>query len=159
VKEENIKEIMTHKAILSDIERAKTLFPIVSGVIRGFKYDTTSQSITNFMNEFDKLLEELHEITGKDIPIIDSYFGGGWETDVDEEDIQDLSFKIALPEPKAIEDISQEEISEICKVVEEENFKIMASDFIEIRFHICFNDYFEKLLEINLQYLLNVCEK
>ena len=53
------------------------------------------------------------------------------------------------------EESKEKELFEICEIVKQENYKktLIASD-IEHRFPEHFNDYFEKLLEINLQQLL-----
>jgi hypothetical protein len=150
-----------NKTILSDIERSKEIYPIVLNEIRkcGQKmlsiFDLFDSDIDmKFENLLRKLVRKLHKITGKDIALIDSYIDDSWDTDWKEEDFEDLSFIISLSEPKIIENISQEEISEICKIVKGENYMVNAYDFIERRFFRYFNDYFQELLEINLQHLL-----
>jgi hypothetical protein len=149
-----------NKIILSDIEKSKEIYPIVLNKIRKYGQKMYKISIVDFINtpdasdkKFKTLLRKLHEITGKDISLIDSYMDG-WDTGWKEEDFQDLSFRISLSEPKIIKNISQEEISEIYTIVKSENYKANANDFIERKFSRLFNDYFQRLLEINLQYLL-----
>jgi uncharacterized iron-regulated protein len=150
-----------NKIILSDIEKSKEIYPIVLNEIRKYGKNMFDMSMDDFLNtsessddkNFKKLLIKLHEITKKDIVLIDSYIDG-WDTDWTEKDFQDLSFRISLPEPRTVENISQEEICEIYKIAKEENYKVNANDSIERRFFRYLNDYFEKLLEINLQYLL-----
>jgi hypothetical protein len=153
-----------NKTILSDIEKSKETYPLVLNEIRKYSQKISDISIVDsldssgdydmkFENLLRKLVEKLHKITGKEIAFIDSYIDG-WDTGWTEEDFEDLSFKISLSEPKIIENISQEEMYEIFKIVKGENYKASANDFIERRFFRHFNDYFQKLLEINIQHLL-----
>jgi hypothetical protein len=128
--------------------------------IRKYGQKMHEKSIVDFLNapeasdkKFKILLRKLHKITEKDIPLIDSYIDG-WDTSWKEEAFQDLSFRISLPEPKIIKNISKEEIYEIYTIVKRENYRANTNDFIERKFFRFFNDYFQKLLEINLQYLL-----
>jgi hypothetical protein len=149
-----------NKIILSDIEKSKEIYPVVLNEIRKYGQKMHEVSIVDFLGvsepsdkKFKILLRKLHEITEKDISLIDSYIDG-WDTGWKEEDFQNLSFKISLSEPKIIKNISQEEISEIYTIVKTENYKANANDFIERKFSRLFNDYFQELLEINLKYLL-----
>ena len=104
------------------------------------------------------------EITEKGITIVDSSIClFGWETTyLDDYALQNLSIRISLPEPKVIENITEEELYEICEIVKQENYRVRAKFNIDLfglniehRFSEHFNDYFEKLLEINLQHLLD----
>ena len=144
-----------NKTILSDIDFAKKTYPIVLHEIRRFYFNKFLRNIENSMAK-NKLFKKLHEITGKDIDIIDSYISEcGWTSKDIEENFQSLSFVISLPEPKIIENITEEEILEIYKIVKSENFRIYANDYIEHMFYMQFNVYFQDLLEINLKYLLD----
>ena len=151
-----------NKTILSEIKRAKEIYPLVLYEIRKFGIKM-AESIDAF--SFDggipdyNLLKKLHRITGKDIVIIDSYIDG-WESNPlwYEYDFQKYSINISLPEPKIIKNITQEELSEIYEIVKSENYSHYASDFFERKFFKEFNDYFQKILEINLQYLLQNSE-
>jgi hypothetical protein len=154
-----------NKLILSDIEKSKGIYPIVLNEVKKYGQEMSCISIVDFANtsensdkKFKDLLRKLHKITGKDIAVIDPCIDG-WDYAWNEKDFQDLSFRLSLSEPKIIENITQEEISEIYKIVKDENYKTNANDFIEYKFSRLFNDYFQKLLEINLQYLLNATVK
>jgi hypothetical protein len=153
-----------NKTVLSEIKNAKKVYPLVLNEIRKFGL-RMERHIDPFFDPFfvndkgpsDKfLLKKLHKITGKDIAVIDSYIEG-WESDPfwREADVQDYSINISLPEPKIIDNITQEEISEIHEIVKSENYKNFTKDLFERKFFREFNDYFQKLLEINLQYLLD----
>ncbi|MDR0558708.1 MAG: hypothetical protein LBG92_00930, partial [Prevotellaceae bacterium] len=68
-----------------------------------------------------------------------------WE----EEGIEVLSFKISLPEPNIVNDISKEELFEIVKRLKEGIFEENNKNkFIE-EFNCHLGDYYHKLLEIN----------
>jgi hypothetical protein len=139
-----------NKTILSEIENAKKLYPLVLREISKFYLRIELGYASK-----KKLLEKLQKITGKNIFIftITSYlYEYSGETFIEE---QNLSFKISMPEPKIIENISQKEIYEIYEIVKKENYRNNANDAIEWIFFRHFNDYFQAILEINFQYLLD----
>jgi len=146
-----------NETILSDIKNAKEVYPLVLYEIRKFGIKMAKLiDAFSFNGIRDRnLLEKLHKITGKDISIIDSYIVG-WESNPFwyEYDFQNYSINISLPEPKVIKNITQEELYEIWEIVKSENYGYYANDFFERKFYRQFNDYFEKLLEINLQHLM-----
>ena len=157
-----------NKTIVSDIETGKKLYPLVlrelSLYFNNIRQYIASKGISNLGYYFSEESKEkeaefhnkLQKITGKDITLIESYldeYNNNWE----DLDSAIYCLKIAMPEPKIVEDISKEELFEICEIVKQENHKNNFNCFsgdIEHRFSEYFNDYFEKLLEINLQYLL-----
>jgi hypothetical protein len=147
-----------HKEIISNIENAKKLYPIIFEILNDFCYDDMDsfdeKKMDSFWKRYKKLLIKLSGITGKDISTIDSYIGNDWETDFSKAEIQDISFRISLPEPKFIKNISQKEVNEICEIVKMENYRCIAKDIIERKFHRCLNDYFQRLLEINLEQIM-----
>ena len=151
-----------NETILADIDFAKKVYPVVLHELRKYYYNQFIRNFaffsvdTTIRLKFQKLLNKLHVITEKDIAIINSYIDGhGWTSNNIEENFQNLSFLISLPEPKIIKNISMEDIHEINEIVKSENYAIYASHYIEHRFSIQLNDYFQELLEINLKNLLN----
>ena len=151
-----------NKTILSDIEFAKKIYPIVVHEFEKFinkNYDDSIFSIidcdsvylSDFFSQNEYLLKKLNKITGKDINIIDDYINDYFK----HEGLYNLSFRISLPEPKIIENVTEEEIFVIYKIVKSENYKNYANDYFERRFYKQFNVYFQDLLEINLKYLLD----
>jgi hypothetical protein len=160
-----------NKEILKEIENAKQIYHLVLTEIRRY-----AMKIVNSLSSFsdldimfledlwrspsDKTLKEkLHKITGKDTAIISSCISDFiWESGFYDEEYQDLSFKISLPEPKIFISISPEELFQIYEIVKRENYWENANDYIERRFFMYFNNYFEKILEINLEYLLSCKE-
>jgi hypothetical protein len=157
-----------NKTVLSEIEKAKNAYPLVLKEIHALydNYYCQRSSLLKpnvdsegrlFSNSLNKIISKLNEITGKDIVVIASY--NEWYALELQEDYENLSFKISLPEPKIIEDITQAELKEIYEIVKSEDYKKYAHTHIEYKFFNQFNDYFQGLLEINLQYLLNNCDE
>ena len=155
-----------NKVILSEIENAKKLFPLVFRELKKYTtkldyqyYSGKRHSWSEKLLSEKALLKKLFNITGKDVAIINSYIDfSDWESFFEDKTLYNLSLIISLPEPKIIEDISQEELYEIWEIVTQENYKKSFNRFsgdIEYSFSEHFNDYFEKLLEINLQHLLD----
>ena len=151
-----------NKTILSDIKKTKALYPVVFEKVCKYSYKCKVFD-KHFLKKKDNLMRRLYKITGKDIALIESCFSemeiGASYTDIYSDmgyldHLSYISFRVSLPEPKIIESISQEEISEIYDIVKTENYGIYANDYFERKFFKEFNDYFEKLLDINLQYLL-----
>ena len=146
-----------NKTILSEIENAKKTFPLVFRELKKYTtkldyqyYSGKRRSLYEKLLSEKVLLKKLYNITGKDVVIINSYIDfSDWESFFEDKTLYNLSFIISLPEPKIIEDISQEELYEIWEIVKQENYKKSFNRFsgdIEHRFSEHFNDYFEKLL-------------
>jgi hypothetical protein len=96
--------------------------------------------------EYKKLEKKLHEITEKDISQYNLW--EYWE----EEGLEPLSFKIALPEPNIVNAITKEELTEIVKRIKEGIFEENDGDdeFIQ-EFKYYLEDYYNKLLKINFK--------
>jgi hypothetical protein len=147
-----------NKTILSEIENAKKIYPFVLREIRKFGIKISDQQTLHLLNSDSILSKKLQKRTGKEIAIINSYINSYLirnTGELDDEDFRNLSLEISMPEPKIIENISQEELEEIYEIVKQENYKKNANDAIEWNFFMHFNNYFQAILEINLQYLLD----
>ena len=98
-----------NKTILSDIKKAKEVYPDVLYEIRkfGIKMAKSIDAFSFDRIREDNLLKKLHKITGKDIKTIDSCIDG-WESNLSwaEYDFQEYSINISLPEPKVIKNIT-----------------------------------------------------
>ena len=99
-------------------------------------------------SEYQKLEGELHQLTAKDMSQFNLY--EWWE----EEGIEVLSFRISLPEPKVMHNISKNELTEIVKRIKKlESDSLHPNDFINTFYiYTVFGDgYFYKLLELNFK--------
>jgi len=139
-----------NKTILAEFAKAKNIYPLVLGTL--MKHDNRPYFLENWIPN-NLLLDELKKITGKHITVIDSCFKS-MDFICYIEDFEDLSFIISLPEPKIIKNITQEEMAVIAEIVKDEDYRKYTTDNIVYGFFTHFNNYFEKLLEINLQYLM-----
>ena len=99
--------------------------------------------------EYKKLEELLHKFTGKDMSKFNLW--EWWEG----EGAEVLSFKIALPDPVIIENITKEELSEIISEHLEYSDEWMLNENIEVDFKTQFypylEDYYHNFLKINFK--------
>ncbi len=97
--------------------------------------------------EYNKIVKYLTELTGKDIANSNYTFVEYWEGEGEFRE----SFKIALPNPVVVDNISKEELTEIVR--RKKNIKIpdyLNTDFIKkngFEYDIC--DYYLEFLKLN----------
>jgi hypothetical protein len=133
------------KELKANMETAKKLYPKIKELIEKYtEYCDENGDEENI--EYKKLENKLHEITGKDISQYNLW--EYWE----EEGLEPLAFRIALPEPNIVNDITKEELTEIVKIIKEDIFKENDTDdeFIQEFKYLCM-DYYHKLLKINFK--------
>jgi len=105
--------------------------------------DFCDQNGDEGFSEYEKLELELNLLTGKDMSMYN--LAEWWE----EEGAEPLAFKISLPDPLIIDDISKEELKEIvtrlktCIAPSEED----GSFHSQFYFHL--DDYYHSLLSLN----------
>ena len=132
------------KELEPDMETAEKLYSQIIELIEKYTgYCDENGDEDNI--EYKKLENKLHEITGKDISQYNLW--EYWE----EEGIEVLSFKISLPEPNIVKNITKDELTEIVKRLKvsifEQNCK---NEFMEeFKYHL--DGYYHKLLEINFE--------
>jgi hypothetical protein len=132
------------KELEPKIEIAKKLYPKIIKLIEKYtEYCDENGDEENI--EYKKLEKELHEITGKDISQYN--LSEYWE----EEGLEPLSFKIALPEPNIVNDITKEELHEIVRIMKEDIFEGDVNDEFLNEFKYFLEDYYNKMLEINFK--------
>jgi hypothetical protein len=132
------------KELEPDMRTAEKLYKKVVKLIENYTvfYDENGDE-ENI--EYKKLETKLNEITGKDISQYNLF--EYWE----EEGIEILSFKICLPEPKIIENITKEELAEIIAIIKDGDFEhINGNDFFE-EFKYNLYEYYHKLLKVNFK--------
>jgi hypothetical protein len=131
------------KELEPKMETAKTIYPQIVKLIEEYtEYCDENGDEENI--EYKKLEGKLHKITGKDISQYNLW--EYWE----EEGLEPLCFKISLPDPNIVNDITKEELTEIVKRIKEGIFKKSYNDdeFAE-EFKYFLKDYYHKLLRIN----------
>jgi hypothetical protein len=133
------------KDLEPQMETAKKLYIKIVKLIKKYtEYCDESGDGENI--EYEKLENRLHGITGKDISQYNLW--EYWE----EEGLEPLAFKIALPEPNIVEDITKEELTEIVKEIKADIFeKNDAVDEFTREFKYICMDYYHKLLKINFK--------
>ena len=132
------------KELEPKMETAKKLYPKIIKLIEKYtEYCNENGDEENI--EYKKLENKLHEITGKDISQYN--LSEYWE----EEGLEPLSFKIALPEPNIVKDITKEELHEIVKIINNDIFEEEFNDEFLKEFKYFLEDYYHKLLKINFK--------
>jgi hypothetical protein len=130
------------KELKPNIEIAEKLYPKIMGLIEKYT-EYCDENGDEGDIEYIKLKNKLHEITGKDISEYNLW--EYWE----EEGIEVLSFKISLPEPNIVNDITKEELFEIVKILKTGIFENTSENEFLKEFSYHLSDYYRKLLEIN----------
>ena len=112
------------KELEPNMEIAKKLYPRIKKLIEKYtEYCDENEDEEDI--EYKKLEKKLHEITGKDISQYNLW--EYWE----EEGLEPLAFKIALPEPNIVNNITKDELKEIIQIIKEDIFEEndMDNDF------------------------------
>jgi len=124
-------------------EAAEKLYPAIKTLIE--KYTAyCDENGDEDSAEYKKLENELHEMTGKDMSEYNLW--EWWEG----EGLEVLSFRIALPEPGFVQDISKDELLEIVNKIKTGTQGIGEDNF-ESDFSIYVDDYYHKLLKHNFK--------
>jgi hypothetical protein len=132
------------KELWPDMRSAEKLYKKVAKLIEKYT-DFYDENGDEDHIEYKKLEIQLNEITGKDISQYNLF--EYWE----EEGMEVLSFKISLPEPKIIENITREELTEIITMIKDRDFEnIKGNDFVE-EYKYNLDVYYHKLLKANFK--------
>ncbi len=94
--------------------------------------------------EYQKLEEKLHQLTGKDMSEFNLW--EWWE----EEGAEVLSFRIALPDPVKVDEITKEELTEIVRRIKTFDENADKNSF-KGQFHYHLHDYYYDFLELNFE--------
>ncbi|MDR1246527.1 MAG: hypothetical protein LBK57_05800, partial [Clostridiales Family XIII bacterium] len=132
------------KELEPDMETAEKLYKEVLKLIEEYT-DFYDENGDDEDIEYKKSEAKLKEMTGKDISQYNLF--EYWE----EEGPEILSFKISLPEPKVIENITKEELTEIITTLKDRDFEnIIGNDFVE-EYKYYLDEYYHKLLKVNFK--------
>lgn len=126
-----------------DWETAEKLYPIIKALIEEYTEYCDKNGDEDFV-KYKMLESKLSEMTQKDISQYNLW--EWWE----EEGLEVLSFRISLPEPNIVEDISKKELLEIIQRIQMEVQDTTENSFKK-DFLYYLADYYHKCLEQNFK--------
>ena len=143
------------KEIEPDFETVEKRYPIALKAIMSYTAYCDENGDENLV-EYNKLADYLHQLTGKDMSQFDLW--EWWE----EEGVEVLAFRIVLPEPQCVHNISMDELYEVVKRLKtdiytspedgslKEIFKYHLDEYYKLFLERNFNTYDPKLFERNI---------
>ncbi|MVX36335.1 hypothetical protein [Myroides sp. LoEW2-1] len=129
--------------IAPQMKVAEERYPIVLKAVLGYT-DFCDEYGDDDLIEYKRVEEELHQLTGKDMSRYDLW--EYWEG----EGAEVLSFRIALPDPLVVKDISRQEITEIVTILKvfDVSEEIEGTTFKQqFKWHL--SDYYYSFLKLN----------
>lgn len=126
-----------------DLKTAENRYPEILKLILDYTSHTDLAGDKNLIN-YQHLETALHQITQKDI----SRFSMEWW---EEEGAEVLAFRIALPDPVKVNDLTSEELEEIIFRIESPVIinKNWEDQTFEEQFSLYLDDYYRKFLKLN----------
>ena len=143
------------KEIEPDFETVEKRYPIALKAIMSYTAYFDENGDEDFV-EYNKLADYLHQLTGKDMSQFNLW--EWWE----EEGAEVLAFRIVLPEPQCVHNISMDELYEVVKRLKtdiytpsedgslKEIFKYHLDEYYKLFLERNFNTYDPKLFERNI---------
>ena len=143
------------KEIEPDFETVEKRYPIALKAIMSYTAYCDENGDEDLV-EYNKLADYLHQLTGKDMSQFNLW--EWWE----EEGAEVLAFKIVLPEPQCVHNISMDEVHEVVKRLKtdiytppedgslKEIFKYHLDEYYKLFLERNFNTYDPKLFERNI---------
>ena len=143
------------KEIEPDFETVEKRYPIALKAIMSYTAYCDENGDEDLV-EYNKLADYLHQLTGKDMSQFNLW--EWWE----EEGAEVLAFKIVLPEPQYVRDITMNEVHEVVKRLKtdiytssedgslKELFKYHLDGYYKLFLERNFNTYDPKLFERNI---------
>ena len=142
------------KEIEPDFETVEKRYPIALKAIMSYTAYCDENGDEDLV-EYNKLADYLHQLTGKDMSQFNLW--EWWE----EEGAEVLAFRIVLPEPQCVHNISMDELYEVVKRLKtdiytpsedgslKEIFKYHLDEYYKLFLERNFNTYDPKLFERN----------
>jgi hypothetical protein len=130
-----------------DWETAEKLYPTVKAFIEKYT-EYCDENGDEELAEYKKLENRLFELTKKDISRFNLW--EWWEG----EGLEVLSFRISLPEPNIVQDITKEELLEIVRKiikVDIPNFRGNNEKSFKNAFYCYLDEYYDELLKCNFK--------
>lgn len=143
------------KEIEPDFETVEKRYPIALKAIMSYTAYCDENGDEDLV-EYNKLANYLHQLTGKDMSQFNLW--EWWE----EEGAEVLAFKIVLPEPQCVHNITMDELYEVVKRLKidiytpsedgslKEIFKYHLDEYYKLFLERNFNTYDPKLFERNI---------
>ena len=143
------------KEIEPDFETVEKRYPIALKAIMSYTAYCDENGDEDLV-EYNKLADYLHQLTGKDMSQFNLW--EWWE----EEGAEVLAFRIVLPEPQCVHNISMDELYEVGKRLKtdiytpsedgslKEIFKYHLDEYYKLFLERNFNTYDPKLFERNI---------
>ena len=143
------------KEIEPDFETVEKRYPIALKAIMSYTAYCDENGDEDLV-EYNKLADYLHQLTGKDMSQFNLW--EWWE----EEGAEVLAFKIVLPEPQCVHNITMDEVHEVVKRLKpyiytpyedgslKELFKYHLDGYYKLFLERNFNTYDPKLFERNI---------
>lgn len=129
--------------IAPQMKVAEERYPIVLKAVLGYTDFCDEYGDEDFI-EYKRVEDELHQLTGKDMSVYDLW--EYWEA----EGAEVLAFRIALPDPLLVKNISREEIIEIVTILKvfdvPENTEVLT---FEQQFKWYLDEYYDAFLKLN----------
>jgi len=131
------------KTLEPDWETAERLYPAIYELIKSYAEYCDENGDEDF-TEYKNLENKLHEMTGKDMS--EYALSEWWEG----EGLEVLSFRVALPSPNAVQDITKEELTEIIGIIKEVP---LPSNDCSFKDTFCYyiDDYYRECLRLNFK--------
>ena len=136
-------EIILRKEIEPQLEIAESRYQKILDLILAYT-DYCDENGDEDNSEYEKLENRLHEMTGKEMSQFNLW--EWWE----EEGAEVLSFRIALPNPIKVNDVTKEELTEIVKRAKTFDLNENEESF-KGQFRYYLNDYYRDFLELNFK--------
>ncbi len=143
------------KEMEPDFETVEKRYPIALKAIMSYAAHCDENGDEDLV-EYNKLADYLHQLTGKDMSQFNLW--EWWE----EEGAEVLAFKIVLPEPQCVHNITMDELYEVVKRLKtdiytpsedgslKELFKYHLDEYYKLFLERNFNTYDPKLFERNI---------
>ena len=143
------------KEMEPDFETVEKRYPIALKAIMSYAAHCDENGDEDLV-EYNKLADYLHQLTGKDMSQFNLW--EWWE----EEGAEVLAFKIVLPEPQCVHNITMDELYEVVKRLKtdiytpsedgslKEIFKYHLDEYYKLFLERNFNTYDPKLFERNI---------
>ena len=128
------------KILEPDWEIAEKLYPTVKNLIEKYTEHCDENGDEDLI-EYGKLENMLCEITGKDVS--EYNLSEWWES----EGLEVLSFRVAMPKPNIVSDISKEELLEIVYKIKIGCFQERNDNSFQTTFNQYADDYYIELIK------------
>jgi len=130
------------KEIEPDFEMVEKRYPIALKAIMSYTAYCDENGDEDLV-EYNKLADYLHQLTGKDMSQFNLW--EWWE----EEGAEVLAFRIVLPEPQCVHNISMDELYEVVKRLKTDIYTPSADGSVKAIFKYHLDEYYKLFLERN----------